>query len=184
MNPKKFFFILLGGLSVLVLAAGGGYYYALGNIKTTSAELSQQLADQDAAATTIDQLTKLQNQYNHEIKPIIPLIDVALPRTKNQTEILAQLQTIAGGVGLSLASVAFPSPVGLPTNTSQTVATGTVLALPITFQLQGSYSQLQAFLTSVENLNRFTNVSTLAISRPDKTKPITYSMTINAYVKP
>ncbi len=184
MSPKKFFFILLGGLSVLILASGSGYYFALGNIKTTSTKLSQQLADQSSASTTLDQLTKLQYQYNHEIKPIIPLIDAALPRTKNQTAILAQLQNLAGSAGLSLTSVAFPSPVGLPTNTSQTVQTGAALALPITFQLQGTYQQLQTFLTSVENLNRFTNVTNLAISRPDKSKPIVYSMTVNAYVKP
>lgn len=184
MSPKKFFFIMLGVLGALVLAGGGGYYVALTNIKTTSTNLSQALADQTAAADTLDKLTKLQFQYNHEIVPIIPLIDAALPRTKNQTAILAQLQNIAGAAGLNLTAVTFPSPVGLPTNTSQTVAAGAALALPVSFQLQGSFQQLQTFLTSVENLNRFTNVTTLAVTRSDKSKPITYSMTLNAYVKP
>jgi Tfp pilus assembly protein PilO len=77
-----------------------------------------------------------------------------------------------------------PSPVGLPTSVSQTVKAGNVLALPISFQLSGSYAQLQLFTSRVENLNRFTNITNLAISRPDKNKPIVYSVSLNAYIKP
>jgi Tfp pilus assembly protein PilO len=77
-----------------------------------------------------------------------------------------------------------PSPVGVPTSTSQTVKSGQVLALPISFQLAGTYEQLQTFLKKVERLNRFTNVTNLGISRPDKTKPIVYSISLNAYIKP
>jgi Tfp pilus assembly protein PilO len=184
MSPKKFFYILLGATAVLVLCGAGGYYLALKYIRATSSTLSQALADSNAASDTLDSLAKLKSQYDHDIVPIIPLINEALPQTKNQTEILAQLQNIAGTTGLTLSTVTFPSPAGLPNNTSQTVPAGTVLALPVSFQLQGSYQQLQSFLTKVETLNRFTNVTTLAIQRPDKTKPITYSMTLNAYVKP
>jgi len=77
-----------------------------------------------------------------------------------------------------------PSPVGLPTSVSQTIKSGTVLAMPISFQLSGNYDQLQQFTAKVESLNRFTNVTNLAISRPDKTKPIVYSIALNAYIKP
>ncbi|HSX02043.1 MAG TPA: type 4a pilus biogenesis protein PilO [Candidatus Saccharimonadia bacterium] len=184
MKPKQLFFILIAITTLLVAAGGAGYYYALTTVQTTQTKIADQEAQSNAADAEIQYIGKLSTQYAHEIVPILPLIDEALPRTKNQTEILAQLQSLAGGAGLAISSVTFASAQGLPTNTSQTVASGGVLALPISFQVQGSYAQLQTFLTSVENLSRYTNVTTLAITRPDKTKPIVYAMTVNAYVKP
>jgi Tfp pilus assembly protein PilO len=184
MKPKQFFYILLGGIVALVLVGGAGYYFALANVKATSDKLASQLAEQAAADKQTQYVSRIKNQYAREIMPILPLMDDALPRSKNQTEILVQLQRIAGESGLTISSVGFASPIGLPTATSQTVASGAVLALPISFQVQGSFAQLQTFLTKVEALNRFTNITTLSVSRPDKSKPIVYAMTVNAYVKP
>ncbi len=184
MSPKRFFFILLGVILGLVLLGGGGYYLGYSKIHATSANYSQQLANQAATEDQLTAITRLRFTYTRDIKPILPLIDQALPRTKNQTEILSQLQTIAGDSGLVLTGVSFPNAQGLPNNVSQTIPSGLVLALPINFQLNGSYAQLQSFLTRAENLSRFTNVTTLAVTRPDKTKPITYSMTLNAYIMP
>ncbi len=184
MKPKQFFFVLLGIIGVVVAAGGGGYYLALQQLNKSSKALSDRLAQQTAAADQIDDLTRLKKQYDRDIVPILPLIDAALPRDKQQTEILTQLQTIASDVGLAITSISMPSPVGLPTSVSQTVKAGNVLALPISFQLAGSYDQLQTFTARVERLNRFTNVTNLAISRPDKSKPIVYSISLNAYIKP
>ena len=184
MTPKRFFFILLG-IGVLVLgAAGTGYYFALTFVQSTSTRLAAQMAEQTAADDKLSYLAKLKAQYTRDIVPILPLIEQALPRTKNQTEVLAQLQTIAGESGLVISQVTFASPTGLPTATSQTIPSGGVLALPISFQVSGSFAQLQNFLTKVETLSRFTNVTTLSVTRPDKAKPIIYSMSVNAYVKP
>lgn len=184
MNPKRFFFVLIGILSFTVAVGGTGYYFALTRLQSQSADLSKKLAAASAVSEKIDKLTSTKRIYNRDIVPILPLIEDALPRDKKQTEILAQLQNIAAQAGLSISSVSMPSPLGVPNLTSQTIKTGTVLALPISFQLSGSYAQLQTFLEKVENLNRFTNVSNLAISRPDKTKPIVYSISLNAYIKP
>lgn len=183
MTPKKYFFTLLGIIVLLIAASGYGYYYAVTRINASKAELAMTLTDQEAAQQQLDDMAKLRIQYNRDILPILPRIIDALPRTKNQTEILAQLQSIATESGLSLTNVSLPSAAGLPGDTSQTVKTGTVLALPISFQLQGTYAQLQAFLTRVENLSRFTNVTSLAISHAEKNN-VTYSMTVNAYIKP
>jgi len=184
MKPKQFFLVLLGIFCVTILLAGGGYYMGMNQLKADSAALSLGLATQAQADKQIDHLGQLKHEYDRNIVPILPLIDEALPRDKKQTEILSQLQSIASQVGLQITSVSMPSPVGLPTSVSQTVVSGTVLALPISFQLSGSYDQLQQFTAKIENLNRFTNVTNLAISRPDKTKPIVYSIALNAYIKP
>jgi Tfp pilus assembly protein PilO len=184
MKPKQFFYVVLGVIGVLLAAGGGGYYLAWKQLNVQSAALSEQLGQQKAADEQIEKLSLLQRQYEKDIVPILPLVDSALPRDKKQTEILAQLQSIAKDVGLQITSVSMPSPVGLPTSVSQTIKAGTVLALPITFQLSGSYDQLQRFTARVENMNRFTNVTNLTITRPDKTKPIVYSIALNAYIKP
>ena len=184
MKPKQFFYVLLGIFAATVLLAGGGYYTALKQLKAQSAVLSTGLAAQATADSQIETLDSLKLQYDKEIVPILPLLDAALPRDKKQTEILTQLQVIASQVGLQITSVSMPSPLGLPTGVSQTIKSGTVLALPISFQLSGSYDQLQQFTARVENLNRFTNVTNLAIARSDKNKPIVYSIALNAYIKP
>jgi Tfp pilus assembly protein PilO len=183
MTPKKYFFALLGIMVILIAAGGYGYYMAVLEINVSKAAYAKTLSDQAAAQQQLDDTATLKNQYKRDILPIVSSINDALPRTKNQTEILSQLQTIASASGLSLTNVTLPSAVGLPGNTSQTIQSGNVLALPLSFQLQGTYAQLQAFLTKVENLNRFTNVTSLAISHDDKNN-VTYSMTVNAYIKP
>jgi Tfp pilus assembly protein PilO len=184
MKPKQFFFILLGIVGVTLLVAGGGYYMGLTQLNAQSTTLGTGLASQADADTQIEKLGLLKREYDRDIVPILPLLDEALPREKKQTEILAQLQNIASNVGLQIASISMPSPLGLPTSVSQTVKAGTLLALPVSFQLSGTYDQLQQFTERVENLNRFTNITDLAISRPDKSKPIVYSIALNAYIKP
>jgi Tfp pilus assembly protein PilO len=184
MKPKQFFLVLLGVFAVLVLVAGAGYYFGLKQLQSKAATLSMGLASQAEADKRIETLGRLKRQYDRDIKPILPLLDEALPRDKKQTEILAQLQLIASQSGLQITSVSMPSPLGLPTSVSQTVKSGTVLGLPINFQLSGTYAQLQEFTARVENLNRFTNITNLAISRPDKTKPVVYSISLIAYIKP
>lgn len=184
MTPQRYFYIMLGVLAVVLAAGGGGYYYALTRLSAQTGELATQLSATSAVSEEIDRLTAIKRTYERDIVPILPLIDQALPHDKKQTEILAQLQNIAAKAGLSITTVSMPSPIGVPNLTSQTVKTGSVLALPISFQLSGSYNQLQDFLQQVESLNRFTNVTNLAISRPDKTKPIVYSISLNAYIKP
>jgi type IV pilus assembly protein PilO len=184
MKPKQFFFIGLGMIGAVVVIAGTGYYFALTRLHTQANNEAVELATQTQDESQISSLRRLQYQYTHEIEPILPLINEALPTDKKQTEILAQLQNIAAGVGLSISTISMPNPIGLPNSVSQTIKSGTVLALPISFQLSGTYNQLQAFTEQVENLNRFTDITNLAISRPDKTQPIVYSISLNAYIMP
>ena len=183
MTPKQFFYGILGTIVVAVALSGYGYFYALKRLETAKTTLATSLGEQSAEQDQIDSLTRLKVQYTKEVVPELPLMDAALPRTKDQTALLVQLNSIAASCGLSLGGVSFSSPAGLPTTTSQTTSLGSVLALPASFDVSGTFTQLQTFLTDLENLNRFTNVTSLNVSRPDKTKPINYSITLNAYVK-
>jgi len=184
MKPHQLTIILGLALTVLLGLAGTGYYYGVRYLTTGTATLRTDLTEDAQAQADLDAITKAKSHYTKQIAPVVPLINAALPQTKEQTTILAQIERLAVGNGLVLSGVTMPGPVGLPSATSQTAAVGTALALPINFQVSGTYGQLQAFLSQLETLNRSTNVTTLTVSRPDPTKPIIYSVTLNAYVKP
>jgi len=181
-KPKQFFFVALGLLVVVAAAGGAGYYYALKYVRAQSDTLATQLAEQKEADSQIDSLERLNGQYNKDIVPILSLIDQSLPRDKKQTEILAQIERIAAGNGMTLTGITMPAPSGLPSSVSQTVKAGNVSALPITFRIEGSYTQLEMFTSQLENLNRFTNITTLTVNR--KNGGAEYAFTLNAYIKP
>ncbi|HEY2003787.1 MAG TPA: type 4a pilus biogenesis protein PilO [Candidatus Saccharimonadia bacterium] len=182
MKPKIFFFVMLG-IFIAVLGLGGvGYYFGLKFVQSKSQDLAAQLAEQKVADDQISSLQKLDNKYNKDIVPILALIDEALPRDKKQTEILAQIERIAANNGMTLTAVTMPGPTGLPSGVSQTIQAGQVLALPINFHIDGTYTQLENFTSQLEDLNRFTNITTLVVQR--KTPGAEYTFTLNAYIKP
>ncbi len=176
--------MILGIIVVTAGLGGAGYYYAFQQLTTRSQVLATNEAAQKVAEAQLGDLGTLQHKYNAEVVPVLPLMDQALPRDKKQTEILAQIEHIAGNVGVPITGVTMPSPVGLPSSVSQTTKAGVVLALPISFQVVGSYAQLQTFTTTLESLNRFTNITNLAISRDSATGQATYTYSLNAYIAP
>lgn len=183
MKPKEFFFFLLGLVVVILAAGAAGFYYGLGFLHAKSSDLATEYEIQQVAGQQITTLTNLQLRYQKQIVPMLPAIENSLPRSKNQTEILAQIERIASANGLSLSGVSMPAPTGLPSSVSQTIKAGDVLALPIDFGVKGSYAKLQAFTTSLENLNRFTNITSLSVqNQNDGTAQYTFNL--EAYTKP
>ncbi len=184
MKAKQFFYGSLAVLALLVIGGGAAYYYATIGIHQKTAKLSQQMALDTVANERISQFIGLRKQYQR-FQPLIPQIEAALPPAKKQSEVALQLQQLAASAGMNLPAVTFASSNGLPTGTSQTISSGGLLALPVTFQLTGTYSQLQRFLVSLEQLNRYTSVSSLEIARADaETKTLKFSIDLNVYVKP
>lgn len=182
MRPQRFFWILVAILVVLAAAGGAGYYFAIKYLGQASTKLQAQYVAQNDADAKLDEVTRLKAQYNHDVMPVLANIDAALPRTKNQTEILAQLEHLSTESGLAISSIAFPNSSG-PSATSQAVKSGMVLALPVSFQTSGTYAQLETFLSKLESLNRYTSISNLAVTKAD-TKKISFSINLNAYFKP
>jgi len=182
MKPQRFFWILTAVLVLLLGVGGAGYYFAIKYVGDTQTNLKAQYIAQNDADQQIEDIGKLRAQYKHDVVPLQAQINAALPKTKNQTEILAQIQHVASDVGLSISGVAFAGSAG-PSATSQAVKSGLVLALPVTFQTTGTYAQLEAFLSKMESLNRFTSVTNLAVNKVDA-KKISFSINLNAYFKP
>jgi Tfp pilus assembly protein PilO len=180
MTSKRFFFVLCGALLLLIIAAGGAYYLASRNLQAGTSELSQRLADEQLADQRISDLQDLDKQYTR-IQPSLPIIYAALPDQKNQSQIAIDLRNIAAQSGMSLDSVSFAASTA-PGPVSQTVKVGDVLAIPISFQLGGSYDQLQTFLNLQEHLNRYTNMTSLTITGSNNA--LKFDVTLNAFVKP
>jgi Tfp pilus assembly protein PilO len=180
MTPKRFFFVLGGLLALIIIAGGAAYYFASISLTTGTATLSQRLADEQLTTQRLADLNDLQSQYQH-LAPLIPVVNEALPNQKNQSDVANQLHGIAANCNMALDSLNF-SPSTLPGPTSQTVAAGGVLAIPITFQLHGTYSQLQQFLQQQENLSRYTSVTSLSITGTGNS--LSFSIALSAYMKP
>ena len=184
MKPKQFFFAMLGATVLWTALLGVAYYLGTQDVQARRSKLATELSDAAAADDKITQLQQLKHDYD-KIQPLLPSLDDALPKTKNQSQLTLQIQQLASAAGLSLPGVAFQGNSPLPSANSQTVKAGDVLTMPVTFQLTGSYEQLQSFLQGLEHMSRLVSVTSLGISRVEgKPKTLVYSFTINAYLKP
>ncbi|HSX41467.1 MAG TPA: type 4a pilus biogenesis protein PilO [Candidatus Saccharimonadales bacterium] len=180
MTPQKYFYILAGILAVVLLGGGAGYYYATSNLTEGTITLSQRQADKDLADEKLSKFQDLDKQY-HKLAPVIAQLDEALPKDKRQSELSLQLQNIASASGMRIDSITFPTS-NTPGPTSQTTKVGDILALPVTFQLHGTYGQLQAFLQRQERLNRYTSMTALDISGGGSA--LNFAIQLNAFLKP
>lgn len=184
MTPRKFYFIMLGLLGGALVLGIAGCVYGYFLVKDASGKLSDAMIAQNAADQEIANLNTTNANYRLKILPILDQIERAVPKTKGQTAILIQLQDTAAAAGLSLSSVSFtPVQGNLPSNTTQTIQSGSLLALPISFRIEGTFRQLQNFLVRIENLNRVTTVTSLSVTKSGS-KTITYDMIINTYIMP
>lgn len=181
MTPKRYFFLLCGALGLLVIGGGIGYYLLSQSPASGTAELSKRLGDQQLADQKLADLQDLQKQYR-SLQPLVPTINNALPNQKNQSTLALQLRELAQNNGMNLDSLTF-APSTQPGPASQTVPAGSVLAIPVTFQLSGTYAQLQQFLQGQEHLSRYTSMTSLAISTSGN-GGLTFAVSLNAFVKP
>lgn len=182
LKPKQFYFVMLGGLAAIVLAGSFAYFQAAKVLENRAGLLRKSLADIQLSKERIDHLQLLSKDYN-SILPLVPTIEKAVPKTKKQSEIVLQVKQIATESGMSVSGFTFPASGKLPAATSQTVAAGGMLGMPLDFQLSGNYSQIQPFLQKLENLDRYTQVTTLSISKAEG-RNVTYNITLNALLQP
>jgi Tfp pilus assembly protein PilO len=183
MNSKQFYYVILGAMGLLAITGAVGYYFATRMLTDQTKQLATRLGDVQIAQDKVDSLQKLKFQYQR-ISPIIPKLNAALPATKQQSEIVLQLQQLAAQAGMSLPATSFAPISTLPGPTSQTVKAGDALAIPVSFQLTGNYDQLIKFLQSLERQGRYTNVTMLSVSKNTSAKALGFSLSINVYIKP
>lgn len=181
MTAKRLFYVLSALLVAIIVAGGYGYYRVSQELHQDTLTLSQRLADEELTNKKLDALIDLKQQYR-QLETTLPKVNDALPTEKQQSKLALQLREAAAASGMTLDTLTF-SPSTIPGPTSQTVKVGDILAIPVTFQLTGTYEQLQRFLQTQENLSRYTNVTSLNISSGSG-KNLTFDVTLNAFMKP
>jgi Tfp pilus assembly protein PilO len=182
MKPKQYFYGLIAILVLITAGGGYGYYYSTQKLDKRTQELRQKLAELQIADSEITKLNTLKSQFL-AVEPFLPLLDDALPRSKDQSKIILQLEQLAQAAGLTLPQASFQSTGGLPGPTTQTAKAGEVFAMPITFQMTGSYQQMQTFLQGLEKLGRYTSVSSISITSSGP-RVVNFSVTLQVFMKP
>ncbi len=181
MNPKQLCYILCSLLVIAVGGSGFGYYVASQYLTTGIVKLSEQLAQSQEADENLNQLANLQKQYK-QLEPSLTLVNEALPAEKNQSKVALQLQNIAASSGMRIDNIDFPAS-NQPGPISQTTKVGDILALEVTFQLEGTYDQLQDFLQRQERLDRYSSMTSLSIT-PTEADRLSFGIILNVFVKP
>lgn len=168
MTAKKLNLVLLGFIGLIVLATAGGYYLLSTRLGSVIDQVTTKEEDILLASEEIDNLKILQGELSR-IEEIKPIIDEALPKSKDASAAIAQIQTMANRNGIRIISINFEATKGLPSESSQTrpsTVVPTVSTVPVTLETELiPYESLKQFLRDLLAIRRNANVSELLITR-------------------
>lgn len=195
LEPKNFTFVLIASLILLTIGGGIGFYFATKFMLTQKEALRQKKTDLYLSEQRIQQLTELKGKYS---KATAKLDDIttALPSNKDQAEVIVQLKSEAEKIGFELTSVQFTdsgssiakNKKSTDPNLTQTTKSGNVYVLPVSLKLRGTFSQLTAFLTTIEHLSRYNSVVSINIVKTgdegDNSNVRDVTILLNTYIKP
>lgn len=184
MKAKQLFIILLTGL--LVLGVGGliSFGVAQSTLGNKISQLQRLAGDIQLENDQIARLKQLESDYKH-VEPLAAKVASVLPQQKEQADVIAQIATIVRNNGLELDGLTFEDTKGLPDERSQTQTgpLGGILIMPVRFQTNSNYKQLQSMLRNFEQQQRYMRVSTLEINRNDRGR-VEASLTLEVFLKP
>jgi len=210
MNSKQTFFGLLGALALLVIVSAGLLYFGLGELQKKGDELTQLKLKQAVMDNRKQNLVSAKRDIK-EYKPLEQISKSIVPQEKDQARTVREIYAISDEAGVSLESIQFPSsalgeakkkskskktskkPTALvDPNTTQLVeveGAKNLYAMEIKVQSNRSqpvpYSRLVRFLTLLENNRRTAHVTNISIQPSDDNRNfVTFSLTLNLYVKP
>ncbi|MDB5163511.1 MAG: hypothetical protein JWS12_128 [Candidatus Saccharibacteria bacterium] len=209
MSTKKVFYLMI---VLLVLVVGGGIgSIAVGNIvlqkkanELVSLKLDNKVLDAQQVALV---------KANKDIQKYADLESIAkavVPKDKDQARAVREIVQIASQSGITLTSVSFPASnlgAGASSSASGSGTTSSKVAisqatpvsgLPGVYSLEMiitpettthkiSYTQFLDFLSRLENNRRTAQVTSIKIdpvSSDQKSPYVTFSLTINIFIKP
>jgi hypothetical protein len=206
MSNKRFFYILSGCLALLILLIGGAVYMGNSLIEKQAkklVELRAQSLTIDAQQTSLIQAKKDIEQYT-ELNNIAKSI---VPQDKDQAKTIREINKIAEDSGIELKAIAFqtstlgqiqaaPKPVegetapatpAAPTITQVKPVQGIsgVYSLEITISPARpiSYRSFLSFLERLEANRRTAHVEKIGINPTPDGRNLTFTLTLNSYVK-
>lgn len=183
MTPKNLSYILTGIISILIALALTGFWLGHQQLDEKAEELSHRLTDTSLVNEQIRGLQNLQEQYE-EVRPLEEQVYQVLPAEKQQSRVSLQLNQIVDGAGLNLRGLTFESTSGQPGERSQTLSSNIpgVLVMPVRFTISSEYQDFLRLLESIENQQRYMQVSNLSINRGDGL--LQFSVNLEVFLRP
>ncbi len=144
--------------------------FAISPTISTIFDLQKQLDDDTFAntqlQTKISNITTLQTKYANVESQLGPVLD-ALPPSPNIDLFIGQVHTIAQQSNIQVNSMQT-----LPINISPTATvTAKYLSYEFSLEVQGTFSDIQTFITNVSSFNRLISFENISLSRVGRIDP-------------
>ena len=206
MGSKKVFFALLGLLGLVVACSVAGTVYGTKMLKQTGSTLMERKLEEAVLEKDSDALTQAKLDID-KYEQLGQIAQAIVPQEKDQARTVRELVNLASQSGVVIESISFPeSTLGekpkkakkgsktteAPAGTTQlTPVEGLsgVFAMPIDIALSDTssltYDQVLGFLKRLEQNRRTSHVTNISIQpNPEDRNLVTFTMQINAYIKP
>lgn len=209
MNPKRFFYVMIGSLCLLTILIIGGVFGGNQLLQKKSQKLVELKAQNKAIEE--QQVSLLQAKKDIEKYSQLNAITKAIvPQDKDQAKTVREINAIANQNGITLKEVTFtnstlgqaqavkpaegsagapaPATPAAPVITQVKPVEGIkgVFSLEITITPKEAiaYNNFLSFLEGLEQNRRTAHVSKISINPTKDGRSLTFSLTLNAYVKP
>jgi hypothetical protein len=206
MTPRRFFFIMVGLLSLFIILIFGGTFAGNSLLQNKSKKLLELKAQNKA----IEEQQVSLIQAKKDIEKYAPLNEITrsiVPQDKDQAKTVREINKIAEDNGIALKEIRFTTSTlgqaapkaaegstgSTPTSTAPAITqvrpvegiTG-VYSLEITISpaRSVSYESFLRFLEGLEQNRRTAHVAKVAINPSKVDNSLTFTLTLNAYVKP
>lgn len=204
MTPKRFFFVMTGVLCLLIILIIGG---AVGG-NSLIQKKSQKLVVLKAESKAIEEQQVSLIQAKKDVEKYSPLNEITkaiVPQDKDQAKTIREINNIAAASRIELKDIIFSTsnlgqaapkaaegaPAAAPvapaiTQVKPVDGIKGVFSLEITISPTGSvsYPDFLTFLEGLENNRRTAHVSKISINPSKDGKSLSFTLTLNAYVKP
>lgn len=202
MTPKRFYFLMLALAGLIFIGLIGSVFAGNFLLKQQSEKLSRAKAEVQA----IDDQKVSLAQAKNDLEKYGELNEVAksvVPQDKNQAKTVREINQIASDSGISLSQISFQnstlgqkapkstssSSVKLPgiTQVQPVAGINGVFSLEITIASSPEpipYYKFLEFLERLENNRRTAHVSNISVSPVAAGSDVTFSLKLNAYLKP
>lgn len=147
--------------SLFISAVALGWFFVIPNVRQIGVlgdELAREREDLGIFLQTDATIEGAQNFYDGLSEEKKNLLSLAAPSAPDKHDLAFQLNRQAAESGVILKAIVVADPPAAQEGTS-----GVLFAVPITLQLEGSYTTLKAFLVNVEQSLRIFDVTKISI---------------------